>query len=53
MDIPRPTTLVGTRTDYLVGPLDYSTCATRHLMEWGTRTMVEESDRKLCMFGSM
>jgi hypothetical protein len=32
MDIPRLTTLVGTRTDYLVGPWDYSTCATRHLL---------------------
>jgi hypothetical protein len=30
MDIPGPTTPVGTKTDYLVGPWDYSTCATRH-----------------------
>jgi hypothetical protein len=32
MDLPRPTTSVGTRTDYSVGPWDYSACATRHLM---------------------
>jgi hypothetical protein len=32
MDLPGPTTLVGTRTDYSVGPWDYSTCAARHLM---------------------
>jgi hypothetical protein len=50
MDIPRPTTLVGTRTDYLVGPWDYLTCATRHLMAWSTRTTVEEYlDKKLRM----
>jgi hypothetical protein len=50
MDLPRPTASVGTRTDYLVGPWDYSACATRHLMAWGARTMVEEySDRKLYM----
>jgi hypothetical protein len=54
MDIPRPTILVGTRTDYSVGPWDYSTCAARHLMAWSARTMVEEySDRKMCMSGSM
>jgi hypothetical protein len=54
MDLPGSTTSVGTRTDYLVGPWDYSTWATRHLMAWGARTMVEEySDRKLCMSGSM
>jgi hypothetical protein len=32
MDLPRPTTSVGTRTDYSVGPWDYPACATRHLM---------------------
>jgi hypothetical protein len=32
MDLPRPTTSVGTRTDYSVGPWDYLTCAARHLM---------------------
>jgi hypothetical protein len=34
MDLPGPTTSVGTRTDYSVGPWDYSACATRHLMAW-------------------
>jgi hypothetical protein len=32
MDLPGPTTTVGTRTDYSVGPWDYQACATRHLM---------------------
>jgi hypothetical protein len=32
MDLPGPTTSVGTRTDYSVGPRDYLTCAARHLM---------------------
>jgi hypothetical protein len=32
MDLPGPTTSVGTRTDYSVGPWDYPACATRHLM---------------------
>jgi hypothetical protein len=32
MDLPGPTTSVGTRTNYSVGPWDYSTCAARHLM---------------------
>jgi hypothetical protein len=32
MDLPGPTTSVGTRTDYSVGPWDYSTCAARHLL---------------------
>jgi ketosteroid isomerase-like protein len=32
MDLPRPTTLVGTRTDYSVGPWDYLTCAARYPM---------------------
>jgi hypothetical protein len=48
MDLPGPTTSVGTRTDYSVGPWDYPACATRHLMAWGARTTVEKySDRKL------
>jgi hypothetical protein len=50
MDLPEPTTSVSTRTDYSVGPWDYSACATRHLMAWGARTTVEKySDRKLYM----
>jgi hypothetical protein len=54
MDIPGSTALVGTRTDYSVGPWDYLACATRHPMVWSARTTVEEySDRKLCMSGSM
>jgi hypothetical protein len=32
MDLPGPTTSVGTRTDYSVGPWDYPACAARHLM---------------------
>jgi hypothetical protein len=54
MDLPRPTTSVGTGTEYSVGPWDYSTWVTRHLMVWGARTTVEEySDRKLCVFCNM
>jgi hypothetical protein len=54
MDLPGPTTSVGTRTDYSVGPWDYSTWVARHLLAWGARTAVEEySDRKLCMSCSM
>jgi hypothetical protein len=49
MDLPGPTTSVGTRNDYSVSPWDYSACATRHLMVWGVRTMVKYSDRKLYM----
>jgi hypothetical protein len=41
MDLPEPTTSVGTRTDYSVGPWDYSACATRHLKAWSTRTTKE------------
>jgi hypothetical protein len=37
IDIPGPTTQVGSRTDYSVGPSDYSTCATRHLLAWSVR----------------
>jgi hypothetical protein len=32
MDLLGPTTSVGTRTDYSVGPWDYPTCAARYLM---------------------
>jgi hypothetical protein len=42
MDLPDPTTSVGTRTDYSVGPWDYLAGATRHLMAWGARTAVEK-----------
>jgi hypothetical protein len=41
MDLPGPTTSVGTRTDYSVGPWDYPACATRHLKTWSTRTAEE------------
>jgi hypothetical protein len=41
MDLPGPTTSVGTRTDYSVGPWDYPACATRHLKVWSTRTTQE------------
>jgi hypothetical protein len=48
MDLPGPTTSVGTRTDYSVGPCDYPACATRHLKAWSTRTAEEKySVRKL------
>jgi hypothetical protein len=50
MDLPGPTTSVGTRTDYSVGPWDYPACATRHLEAWSTRTAEEKySVRKLYM----
>jgi hypothetical protein len=32
MDLAGPTTSVGTRTDYSVGPWDYLTCAARYPM---------------------
>jgi hypothetical protein len=32
MDLPGPTTSMGTRIDYSVGPWDYATCITRYLM---------------------
>jgi hypothetical protein len=41
MDLPGPTTSVGTRTDYSMGPWDYPACATRHLKAWSTRTTQE------------
>jgi hypothetical protein len=41
MDLPRPTALVGTRTDYSVGPWEYQTWVTRHLA-WGARTTLEK-----------
>jgi hypothetical protein len=51
MDLPGPTTSVGTRTDYSVGPWDNPACATQHLMAWSTRTAEEKySVRKLYMF---
>jgi hypothetical protein len=50
MDLPGPTTSVGTRTDYSVGPWDYPSCATRYLKAWSTRTAEEKySVRKLYM----
>jgi hypothetical protein len=50
MDLPGPTTSVGTRTDYSVGPWDYPACATRLLKAWSTRTTEEKySVRKLYM----
>jgi hypothetical protein len=42
MDLPGPTTSVGTRTDYSVGPWDYPACAARHMMAWSTRTTEEK-----------
>jgi hypothetical protein len=54
MDIPGPTTQVGTRTNYSVGPWDHSTWATRHLLPWSTRTTEDYySVRKLDMSRSM
>jgi hypothetical protein len=54
MGLPGPTASVGTRTDYSVGPWDYPTWVTRHLLAWNTRTSVEKySDRKLCMSCTM
>jgi hypothetical protein len=50
MDLPGPTTSVGTRTDYSVGPWDYLTCAARYLMVSSTRTTEEKYPiRKLYM----
>jgi hypothetical protein len=44
MDIPGPTTQVGTMTDYSVGPWDYLTCATRH--RWhGAQGLQRDSTR--------
>jgi hypothetical protein len=54
MDLPGPTTSMGTTTDYSVGPWDYSVCVTQHLMAWGARTTVEKySIRKLYMSCTM
>jgi hypothetical protein len=54
MDLPGPTTSVGTRTDYMVGPWDYPAWAAQHLFAWSTRiSMKEYSDRRLYMTGSM
>jgi hypothetical protein len=41
MNITGPTTLAVNRTDYSVGPWDYSTCDTRHLLAWSARTTEE------------
>jgi hypothetical protein len=50
MDLLGPAISVGTRTDYSVGPWDYTACATQHLMAWSTRTTEEKySVRKLYM----
>jgi hypothetical protein len=50
MDVPGPTTSVGTRTDYSVGLWDYLPCAARYPMAWSTRTTEEKySVRKLYM----
>jgi hypothetical protein len=32
LDLPGPTTSVGTRTNYSVGPWDYPTCAAQYLL---------------------
>jgi hypothetical protein len=54
MDLPGPTTSVGTRIDYSLGPWDYLACVTRHLMAWGARTTVEKySVMKLYMSRTM
>jgi hypothetical protein len=54
MDLPGPTTSVGTRTDYSVCPWDYPAWAARHLLAWITRISVKEySDRRLYMTSSM
>jgi hypothetical protein len=50
MDLPGPTSSVGIRTDYSVGPWDYPACTTRHLMASSTRTTEEKySVKKLYM----
>jgi hypothetical protein len=54
MDLPVPTTSVGTRTDYSVGPWDYPARAARHLLAWSTRILAKEYlDRRLYMTGYM
>jgi hypothetical protein len=54
MDLPGPTTSVGTRTDYSVGPWDNSAWAEQHLLAWSTRISVKDySDRILYMTGYM
>jgi hypothetical protein len=51
MDLPGPTTSVGTRNDYSVGPWDYPACAAQYLTAWSTGTTEEKySVRKLYMF---
>jgi hypothetical protein len=54
MDLPGPTTSVGTRTDYSVDPWDYPAWVARHLLACSTRISVKVySDRRLYMTGSM
>jgi hypothetical protein len=54
MVLSGPTTSVGTRTDYSVGPWDYLGWAARHLLAWSKRISVKEYlDRRLYMTGSM
>jgi hypothetical protein len=40
MDLPGPTTSVGTKIDYSLGPWDYLAWAARHLLTWSTRISV-------------
>jgi hypothetical protein len=48
MDVPGPTALVGTRTDYSVGPWDYLAWAARHLLALSARISVDKySDRNV------
>jgi hypothetical protein len=54
MDLLGPTTSVGSKIDYSVGPWDYSAWAAQHLLVWSTRILVKEySDRMLYMTGYM
>jgi hypothetical protein len=54
MDPPWAHCLGGYQDRLHGGPWDYSACATRHLMAWGTKTTVEKySDRKLYMSCTM
>jgi hypothetical protein len=45
MYLPGPTTSVGTRPDYSVGPWDYTTWVTWHLMAWGVKDRYGEPER--------
>jgi hypothetical protein len=54
MNLPGSTTLVDTRTDYSVGPWDYSAWLALHLLAWSARILVEKySDKKLRMSCTM